>query len=100
MSDTPRTDVEEQKQKLEYDESRDFDWPSFKSVADFTLCRRLERELAAVEKFLNLRLKQAEKRYRQEQLLGDGVSIASARSEYLSFQNVCSELTRVKKAKL
>jgi hypothetical protein len=100
MNDTPRTDVEEQKQKLEYDDSRDFEWPRFESVTDFTLCRRLERELAAVEEFLNLGLKHAEKRYHEEQIEGDSVSIASTRAKYLSFRDMCNELARVKEVKL
>ena len=44
MSDTPRTDAEEKKQRDEYQDSREIDWPAF--PADFDFARQLERELA------------------------------------------------------
>jgi len=47
MSDTPMTDAEEQKQRDEYMESREIDWPAF--PADFDFARKLERELTAAQ---------------------------------------------------
>lgn len=52
MKDTPRTDEEEYRLKKLYDASSDFEWPSFNAVADFTLCRQIERELAQAKRMI------------------------------------------------
>ena len=49
-SDTPRTDAEYDRQRRDYDLSREFDWPAF--PVDFDFARDLERQLATAQREL------------------------------------------------